>query len=70
MKNFLLESRRRLRQLYPMSGFAGNLFIVGTQKGGTGSLYSYLEDHPQLVCGDVKEIHFLLICNISDNIIF
>lgn len=58
MKNFLLESRRRLRQLYPMSGFAGNLFIVGTQKGGTGSLYSYLEDHPQLVCGDVKEIHF------------
>ena len=58
MKSFLLEFRRRLRQLFPMSGFVGNLFIVGAQKGGTGSLYSYLEAHPQLARGDIKEIHF------------
>lgn len=58
MKSFLLRSRRKLRQLAPMSEFAGNLFIVGTQKGGTGALYSYLEGHPQLACGDIKELHF------------
>lgn len=58
MKAGLLKFRRQLRQLYPMRNFSGNLFIVGTQKGGTGSLYSYLENHPQLACGDVKEIHF------------
>jgi hypothetical protein len=41
-----------------MSEFAGSLFIVGAQKGGTGALYSYIENHPQLACGDIKELHF------------
>jgi hypothetical protein len=31
------------------------LFIVGAQKAGTSALYSYLENHPQLLGGDEKE---------------
>jgi len=58
MRSLLLRVRRKLRNLSPLSDFRGGLFIVGTQKGGTGALYSYLENHPQLACGDIKEIHF------------
>lgn len=32
--------------------------IVGTQKGGTTSLYSYLIEHPQILAAIKKEIHF------------
>ena len=33
-------------------------FVVGTQKGGTTSLYEYLKPHPRIVLSDVKEHHF------------
>lgn len=33
-------------------------FVVGTQKGGTTSLYEYLKPHPQIVLSEVKEHHF------------
>jgi hypothetical protein len=58
VKNSLLRLRRKIRQFCPLSGFAGNLFIVGAQKSGTSALHSYLEKHPQLASGDIKEIHF------------
>ncbi|MEH2347823.1 MAG: sulfotransferase domain-containing protein [Nostoc sp.] len=35
-----------------------NFIIIGTQKGGTTSLYNYLIQHPQIVPSSQKEIHF------------
>jgi hypothetical protein len=58
VKNLLLKLRRVIRRFFPLNSFAGNLFIVGAQKSGTSALHSYLEKHPRLACGDVKEIHF------------
>ena len=35
-----------------------NFLIIGAQKAGTTSLYSYLTQHPQIVAATTKEIHF------------
>jgi len=35
-----------------------NFFIVGTVKAGTTSLYSYLDQHPQIYMSAIKEPHF------------
>jgi hypothetical protein len=35
-----------------------NLFIVGTRKTGTTSLYHYLKDHPEVFMSAAKEPHF------------
>jgi hypothetical protein len=35
-----------------------NFFIVGTVKGGTTSLYRYLQGHPQVFLPDFKEPHY------------
>ncbi len=35
-----------------------DFIIVGTQRGGTSSLYSYLSQHPQIQRASRKEIHF------------
>lgn len=35
-----------------------NLFIVGTAKAGTTSLYSYLEKHPDVFMSPIKEPHY------------
>ena len=35
-----------------------NFIIIGTQKGGTTSLYEYLIQHPQILPSNQKEIHF------------
>ena len=35
-----------------------NLFIVGVAKGGTSSLFAYLEQHPDVYMSRVKEPHF------------
>lgn len=32
--------------------------IIGTQKGGTTSLYSYLTQHPNIKAAVIKEVHF------------
>lgn len=39
-----------------------SFFIVGTQKGGTTSLYNYLVEHPCVLAAKKKEIHYF-----SDN---
>lgn len=39
-------------------GSAPNFIIIGTQKGGTTSLYYYLEKHPQTALSVIKEIEF------------
>lgn len=36
-----------------------NFIIVGVQKSGTTSIYSYLDQHPQIYLSPVKEPHFL-----------
>lgn len=35
-----------------------DFIIIGTQKGGTTSLYNYLIQHPQIVSAVTKEVHF------------
>lgn len=35
-----------------------NFLIIGTQKGGTTSLYNYLIQHPQILAASQKEVHF------------
>ncbi|MEB3830439.1 sulfotransferase domain-containing protein [Phormidium sp. CCY1219] len=35
-----------------------DFLIIGTQKGGTTSLYHYLTQHPQIIPAAQKEIHF------------
>jgi hypothetical protein len=35
-----------------------DFFIIGTQKGGTTSLYKYLAQHPQIIPANKKEIQF------------
>ena len=35
-----------------------DFIIVGTQKGGTSSLYAYLVSHPQILRSSHKEVHF------------
>lgn len=37
-----------------------NFLIVGAQKSGTTSLYSYLKQHPQIYMSPVKEPHFFV----------
>src|SRR5947207_15184121 len=36
------------------------LIIGGTSKAGTTSVFTYLENHPQIVCSSVKEAGFFL----------
>ena len=35
-----------------------NFLLVGAQKSGTTTLYSYLNDHPQIQMASKKEVHF------------
>jgi hypothetical protein len=43
-----------------MNGAWPNLFIVGVEKGGTTSLWRYLDEHPDVFMSDVKEPSFFL----------
>ena len=46
--------RRKTARLRALPDF----LVVGTQKGGTSSLFSYLAQHPRVVPARVKEVHF------------
>ncbi len=35
-----------------------SVFVIGAQKGGTSSIYSYLIQHPEILGGIDKELHF------------
>ena len=43
-----------------MMQIANFCLIIGTQKGGTTSLFSYLSQHPQISVSQVKETNFFL----------
>lgn len=53
--NRLLNKFKRLSA--PLRPFP-DFIIIGAQKGGTSSLFSYLKQHSQLQLPDKKEIHF------------
>lgn len=36
-----------------------NFLVIGVQKAGTTSIYSYLKKHPQVYMSPVKETNFL-----------
>ncbi|RAQ39531.1 deacetylase sulfotransferase, partial [Arthrospira sp. O9.13F] len=38
-----------------------HFIIIGTQKGGTNSLYQYLCQHPQIIPAASKEIHYFTL---------
>ena len=48
------------RFLFARSGFytRPSFFIIGAQKCGTTALFNYLSEHPDVVPGRTKEIHF------------
>src|SRR5205823_14760833 len=35
-----------------------DFIIIGTQRGGTTSLYNYLVEHPGIGTSSIKEVHF------------
>jgi hypothetical protein len=37
-----------------------SFLVIGSQKGGTTALYTYLSHHPDIVAPEEKEIHFFL----------
>ena len=43
-----------------MSGAWPNLFVVGVEKGGTTSLWRYLDEHPDIFMCHVKEPSFFV----------
>ena len=46
--------RRATAALRPLPAF----LVIGVQKGGTTSLFRYLEEHPRVAAPRVKEVHF------------
>ncbi|HKR05421.1 MAG TPA: sulfotransferase domain-containing protein [Bacteroidia bacterium] len=48
--------KKSLRSLLP--GHAPGFLIIGAQKSGTSSLHYYLDVHPNLAKGRLKEVHF------------
>ena len=49
---------RKFTKLGLLPGNLPNLIIPGVQKAATSSLYHYLVQHPAIVGGNTKEIHF------------
>src|SRR2546421_10257710 len=46
------------RQLTSSLRLLPDFVIIGAQKGGTTSLYSYLIEHPNIIAARMKEVHF------------
>lgn len=57
---------RKLKYFKLKPGQKVNSFIVGAQKGGTSSLYGYLQKSPQVSCSHKKEIGFFSQENIYE----
>jgi hypothetical protein len=41
-----------------LNALGPDFFVIGAQKGGTSSLYHYLNDHPEIKMPRIKELHF------------
>ncbi len=42
-----------------------SFMIIGVQKGGTSSLYFYLQQHPDLIASSPKELHYFDTLNVT-----
>lgn len=49
---------RKLTKLGVLRGHLPNLIIPGVQKAATSSLHHYLVQHPSIIGGNIKEVHF------------
>ncbi len=58
VKAFRLEIILKYKQRTGANRVFPDFIIIGAQKSGTTSLYSYLSQHPQLVPSINKEVHF------------
>ena len=59
---WLKRRAKRAVRSYRQATWRGRMdprvIIIGTQKGGTTSLFHYLQQHPQLVGSYTKEVHY------------
>jgi len=62
LKNFLRQKKaglkRRYRLLTSPSRQLPDFLIIGVQKGGTSSIFYYLDQHPDIEMAQTKELHF------------
>lgn len=58
LKWLLAPHRSGLGRVVGGLGARPSFFIIGTQKGGSTSLYRYLTDHPEVCPAALKEIHY------------
>ena len=64
MIQFIVRKYQRSINLYyskikkKVEGKNPDFIILGTQKGGTTSLYNYLSNHSKICVGSRREIHF------------
>ncbi len=62
--SFQIRSKSRIAvkllggYLFPRGRRLPDFLIIGTQKGGTSSLFKYLLQHPQVEGSLIKEVHF------------
>ncbi len=54
----LSHKKPAVARLIGRFGTKPNFLIIGTQKGGTTSLYGYLAAHPKVFSALVKEVHY------------
>ena len=54
----LSPRRPQLARMIGRYGARPKFLIIGVQKGGTTSLYSYLAVHPQIRAAIIKEVHY------------
>lgn len=58
MKAYLKKAWLQIRRLNAKGRVCPDFIIVGAQKCGTTSLYAYMCQHPQVMPGLIKEVHF------------
>ena len=57
-QSYWLFRQKNIRLLSTNFRSLPNFLIIGTMKGGTSSLYSFLSEHPCILPATKKEIHF------------
>ena len=57
-KRYSKKMMTNLRALNAEDRLLPDFIVIGTQKGGTKSLYNYLIEHPQILPGLQKQAHY------------
>lgn len=60
MARSIVKGLRKSRLAYLTSGLRilPDFIVIGSQRGGTSSLFSYLIQHPAVIAASLKEIHY------------